>query len=139
MVAPAPYYNPLLAPFKIPYYAWNSSGTLDELGNKIPAWNPGVLVDVQGWDILSSEVLGEHVAGEKFEVFLQVPPDFWPQVQDRFGLAIPSNGMVAPATMFDSNGRVNKGIFEVTGHDIETNGFHGWRPGNIILLKLVEG
>lgn len=146
MVAPlspeyqSPWTPPWPTPYQIPWWQFSGDPSVDdELGNTLANWNPLVQTNVQGWDLLTSEELGEHAAQEKFEVFLMVQPDFWPAIRDRFGLPIPDNGMIMPTSMFATDGSVALGIFEVVGHDIENYGFHRWHPANIILLKRVEG
>lgn len=136
-----PWHAPIPTPFTIPYFSYNGvPNTVDpETGNTIKTWANSVLIAVQGWDILTSETLGEHTAEERYEGFLMTPPEFWPTIEDRFGLPIPSNQMIAPTTMFAPDGSPNDGIFEVIGHDIEDMGFTNWHPGNINLLKRVEG
>lgn len=127
-------------PYPVPWFAYqgNASDT-SELGNVLPSWADSVLKSVQGWDLLSAEELAEHVTEEKFEAFLLCPPDFWPAIQDRVGLPLPSNGMTAPTTMFNPDGSLAEGIFDVVGHDIEDSNFMAWRPGNVIQLKRAEG
>lgn len=141
MVTQTPWQAPIPTPYQIPYYSYDGSpNTTDpETGNTVRTWAPAKMVSVQQWDILSSEELGEHAQAEHYEGFLMTPPEFWPAINDRFGLPIPSNQMVAPTTMFDANGAVNPGIFEVVGHDIEDSNSAAWRPGNITLIKRVEG
>lgn len=136
----APWQAYMATPYQIPYFVWagDPRNVDPRTGNMVEVWNDPVPQWVQGWDLLTSEVLPGMQAEEKFQVFLMVPPDFWPQIRDRFGLPIPANQMTMPAAMFSTDGAVAPGIFEVVGHDIEAFGFTNWRPGNIILLKLVE-
>ena len=127
-------------PYQIPWFQYQGTAAVtDELGNTSETWADYVSKAVVGWDILSSETQGEHMAEERYEAFLITSPDFWPAVRDRFGLPIPSNNMISPSTMFDDKGSPNAGIFEVVGHDVENASFMLWQPGNIILLKRAEG
>ncbi len=112
---------------------------IDATGNMSQVWVDPVPKAVQGWDILTSEVLPAHQVEEKFQMYLMVPPTFWPTIRDRFSIPVPQNGMQAPTEMFDSSGAVSAGIFEVVGHDIENHGFTGWALGNIILCREVFG
>lgn len=123
----------------MPYFKWDPTGTKDELGNTKPKWLDAQMIPVQGWDMITSEQLAEHEAEQKFDAYLMLPVDVWMGIQDRVGLPLPINGMVAPATMFDNQSHENKGIFEVVGNDIESFGPQRWTPGNVVLLKLVEG
>lgn len=125
-------------PYQVPYFAWmgDPDNTDSRTGNIVEIWAPPVLKWVQGWDILTSEILAASEAEQKFTMFLMVPPDFWPGIRDRFGFPIPPNQMVTPTMMFDPVKKgVLPGIFEVTGHDVESYGMTGWQPGNIVLLK----
>ncbi len=136
----SPYAAPWPTPFSIPWWQYTGDpSVVDEGGNQIDTWADTDMVDVQGWDMLTSEELAEHAAKEKFEVFLMTQPEFWPGIRDRFGLPIPDNQMILPTTMLKPDGGVAIGVFEVAGHDIESFGFHRWHPANIILLKRVEG
>ena len=123
-------------PYSIPYYAWTGSpsNVNPETGNQYQTWADPVMVDVQGWDIYDSAKLPHAQREIKIDMYLMVPPTFWPGINDRFGIPLAQNGLVAPMTMFSEDGDINVGIFEVTGHDIETFGFANWAPGNVILL-----
>jgi hypothetical protein len=127
-------------PYQIPWFAWAGGPNVvdPQTGNQVEVWADPVPKWVQGWDLLTSEVLPGMQTEEKFQMFLEVPPDFWPQIRDRFGLPIPANGMTLPTQMFDDSGAIMPGVVEVVGHDIEAFGFNNWRPGNIVLLKMVE-
>lgn len=135
-----PWQAPFPTPFSIPWFAYTGSDTVtDELGNAVKTWAAPVLKDVHGWDILTSEKLGSHATEERFEAFLETQVDFWPGIQDRIGLPLPTNGNTMPTDMFDPDGSLAEGIFDVVGHDIENASFTQWTPGNIILLKRAEG
>jgi len=140
-VSYTPWQAPFPAPFTIPWYEYTGNGTVkDELGNFIKTWAEPVLKDVHGWDILTSEKLsGDHLTEERFEAFLETQVDFWPGILDRVGLPLPTNGNTMPTDMFNANGSLAEGIFDVVGHDIENASFTQWTPGNIILLKRAEG
>jgi hypothetical protein len=125
-------------PFSLPWYKFHAVAK-DELGNDVPKWDDAQWIPVQGWDMMTSEKLAEHEAEEDFDAFVLTPAEFWLGIQDRVGLPLPENGMSAPATVLDVNGNLNKGIFEVIGHDIESYGPQLWTPGNVSLLKVVEG
>jgi hypothetical protein len=134
----SPWQAPFPAPYLMPYFKFEANGK-DELGNPKPEWLPAQMIPVQGWDMLTSEKLAEHEAEEDFDAFLLTPVDTWLGIQDRVGLPLPENGMVTPATILDTAGNLNKGIFDVVGHDVEAYGPQMWTPGNVTLLKLVEG
>ena len=141
MVMPQPVWQAgFPEPYPIPYFKWSGDPSVvdSRTGNQLETWNDPVPQWVQGWDLMTSEVLPAFEVEEKFSTYLMVGPDFWPDVRDRFGLPVPSNGMTLPTTMFQSSGAIELGIFEVVGHDIEVFGMTNWRPGNIILLKMVE-
>ena len=107
-------------PYAVTWLAYTGQDSVtDELGNTVPAYAAPVTRQVQGWDLLSMETLDGHVAEEHLECFLMTPPDFIPGIKDR---------VVLPA-----------GTFEVTGHDLEAASPSQWAPGNIIILKKVEG
>jgi hypothetical protein len=127
-------------PYQVPYFAWTGTPSVvdPQTGNMLETWAAPVLQWVQGWDIITSEILPAMAAEQKFSMYLMVPPNVWPNIRDRFGFPIPTNQMVTPATMFATSGAPATGIFEVIGHDIEGNGFTTWQPGNIVLLKDLE-
>ncbi len=127
-------------PYKVPWFKWlGSPDNIDtKTGNMVEIWAEPVDQWVQGWDILTSEILPAMQTEEKFSMFLMTPPDCWPKIRDRFGFPIVSNDMTIPTTLFDETGAVSTGIFEVVGHDIEVNGMTTWQPGNIVLLKDLE-
>lgn len=135
-----PWQAPFPAPFPIPWFEYTgTTETLDELGNAVRTWADPVIKNVHGWDILTSEKLGEHLTEERFEAFLETQQDFWPGIMDRIGLPLPTNGSVAPVAMFNPDGTLSEGVFDVVGHDIEDSSFTQWTPGNIVLLKRAEG
>lgn len=135
----APWQPPLPAPYLLPYFKFDATAK-DELGNDVPKWLASQLIAAQGWDMITSEKLAEAEAEEDFDAFLLTPVDIWLQLQDRVALPLPENGMIAPTTLFAQDGVTpNKGIFVVVGHDIESYGPQMWTPGNVTLLKLVEG
>lgn len=141
MVMPMPIWQAQFpTPYPIPYFKWSGDPSVVDprTGNQLETWSNPVTQWVQGWDMLTSETLTAFEVEQKFSVYLMVSPDFWPGIRDRFGLPIPDNSMTLPTTMFQSNGAIQPGVFEVVGHDIEVFGMSGWRPGNIILLKVVE-
>ncbi|MGO8767970.1 hypothetical protein [Mycobacterium sp.] len=131
---------PIPTPYQVPHWVWaGSPDNIDtKTGNHVEIWNSPVLQPVQGWDILDSVVLPAMQREEKYSMFLMVPPDFWPNIRDRFGFPIPSNESTFPTTMFQPSGRVSPGVFEVVGFDLESNGMTGFRPGNIVLLRDLE-
>jgi hypothetical protein len=135
----APWTAPFPAPFTLPWFAIDPTGTPDELGNREPKWLDAQSVPVQGWDMLTSEQLAEHETQQVFDAFLMTPPEVWMGIRDRVGLPLPENGFVAPTTILDDNGAVRVGIFDVTGHDMETYGPQQWTPGNVMLVKRVDG
>lgn len=135
-----PWQAPFPTPFTIPWFEYTGTADVtDELGNAVKTWAEPVMQDVHGWDILTSEKLGEHVTEERFEAFLETQVDFWPGIMDRVGLPLPTNGMATPTAMLNADGTLAEGIFDVVGHDIENASFTQWTPGNIILIKRAEG
>jgi hypothetical protein len=124
-------------PYRLPYYVFTGGpGNVDpNTGNAVETWADAVPQPVQGWDIFDSAVLTGAERETKFSMYLMVPPTFWPNIRDRFGVPTVINGLRPPTTMFTPEGNISQGIFEVAGHDIETYGFANWAPGNVILLK----
>jgi hypothetical protein len=106
------------APYLVDWFAFSSTG-IDELGNAVQSWSSPVQIAVQGWDITSMVTQDGHIKEEHLEGFLMCPPDFSPSIKDRI--------------------RLPEGLFEITGRDIEIHGFDRWQPGNIFILKRVEG
>jgi hypothetical protein len=135
----APWQAPIPAPYSLPFFKYDSTAK-DELGNDKPEWLAAQMIPVQGWDMMTSEKLAEAAAEEDFDAFLLTPVDTWLALRDRVALPLPENGMTAPTTFYASDGvTLNSGIFVVVGHDIESYGPQFWTPGNVTLLKLVEG
>lgn len=127
-------------PHTVAWWPWAGMQTItDEAGNTVHKWGNPQMVGVQGWDIYSSEVLTEHFDGEQYQVFLMTPPEFWPDIKDRFGLPGPNTGNTVPTSMINLDGSLAPGVYEVVGHDVENASMSGWQPGNIILLKVVVG
>ena len=95
---------------------------MDELGNEIESWaETPTSVAVQGWQDSVVESLEDNRAqGVISEVALNAPPDWIPSIRDR--VALPS-----------------KGTYEVIAIDLQGKGFHGWKPGNLVMLKSVKG
>lgn len=132
---PIPVWFP--TPYTIQYFAWTGTPAVKDpnTGNMLETWADPVDQAVQGWDIFDSAKLPGAEREVEFSMYLMVPPFFWPNVRDRFGFPLPANGMLCPTTMLNEDSSPAAGIFEVTGHDIETFGFANWAPGNVILLK----
>lgn len=108
------------APYTVDHYAYIGGGE-DELGNKVDAWSERATKRAaQGFSAIDTEKLGPNAQGEIAEISLDLPPDWLPGIHDRIGLP-------------DGN------LYEVTGFDLQGNGFHGWKPGNIVLLKRATG
>jgi hypothetical protein len=125
-------------PYQLPYFAFTGSPEVVDpnTGNALETWATFVAQPVQGWDIFDSAKLPAAEREIEYSMYLMVPPDFWPNIRDRFGVPTVNNELQPPTTMFAADGfTLNTGIFEVTGHDIETYGFANWAPGNVILLK----
>lgn len=135
-----PWQNTLPTPYGVPFWKYNPSPAFgqDELGNNSGTFDDVVLQPVQGWDSHTTEAPGD-VTSERFDVMLRAPTDFWPKINDRIGLPIPDNDMVLPGTMFNPDGSVSIGVFEVVGHIMEGDAFHRWRLTNLILLKRLSG
>ncbi len=95
--------------------------TVDELGNETESWSETATSKaVQGWEDTNAEKLGPNATGEISDVVLSVPPDWTPGMRDRIELP-------------------GRGIYEVTGFSLQCNGFHGWQPGNLVMLKRAQG
>lgn len=108
------------APYTVSHYAYTGAGT-DELGNQVDSWSAApVKRAAQGFSAIDTEKLGPNAQGEIAEVTLELPPDWLPGIHDR--IALP-DGVV----------------YEVVGFDLQGNGFHQWKPGNIVLLKKAMG
>jgi hypothetical protein len=117
---------------KVDHYPWSADGT-DELGNVVNGWaETPTTVDVYGYTVASTERLssigsgssaltpGEvNAAGEKFDAAITSPPNWVPSIRDRVGLG--------------------GDVYEVTSLRLQCTGFHGWSPGNVVLLRRVEG
>lgn len=122
-------------PFVVDHYPYTGSRTLtivnedeeevvvdnlDELGNEIASWaDEATKVAVQGWQTVAREKLGMSEQGVIADVAMSVPPTFTPGFRDRIGLP--------------------DGLYEVIEVVLQCNGFHGWSPGNVVLLKRVSG
>lgn len=106
-------------PFTVQHYAYIGGDNVDELGNEVEAWDDPKTVAVQGWQVIAKEKLGPSAQGEIADTALSVPPDFIPNIRDRIGLP--------------------DGIYEVVELDMQSNGFHGWTPGNVVMLKKATG
>lgn len=109
------------APHPVAHYAYTGSDTVtDELGNMVDSWSATPTQRlVQGWRSVDSERLGNSAQGEVFDVMMSLPNGWLPGIHDRFELP--------------------DGLYEVTGFRVQDNGFHGWRPGNVVLLKRATG
>lgn len=108
-------------PFTVDYYPYlGGPDHVDELGNEVEGWaeKPEV-VAVQGWQMIAKEQLGPSAQGQIADTALSVPATFTPDIRDRIGLP--------------------DGIYEVVELDMQSNGFHGWTPGNIVMLKKATG
>ena len=116
------------APFTVDYYRYLGAvpttifldETVDELGNEIESWaDTPEVVAVQGWQVIAKEKLGVSATGLIADTALSAPASFVPGIRDRIGLP--------------------DGIYEVVELDMQANGFHGWKPGNVIMLKKATG
>lgn len=114
----------------VDHYPWSADGK-DELGNTVSSWpETPTPVKVYGYTVATTERLagqgvsalspGEIAAtGETFDASITTPPGWVPAIRDRVGLA--------------------DGIYEVVAHRLQCTGFHGWEPGNVVLLRRTEG
>lgn len=135
----APWMNPLPTPYTVHYWKYNGDPNVkDEIGNVQGTFEDMAPLDVQGWDSNTKEAPGD-VTSEEFDIILRTATDFWPSIADRMGLPIPDNGMTPPGTMFDDDGKLSVGVFEVVGHIMEGEGFHRWKLTNMTLLKRLSG
>lgn len=110
------------------HYPWSPS-TEDELGNPIDTWaETPTEVKVFGWSIGIVESLAGNVTAsgsawrataEMFDAQVSAPVTWEPGLRDRVAL--------------------QGDLFEVTSVRKQDSGFHGWQPGNVVLLKRVEG
>lgn len=108
-------------PFTVQHYEYiGGPDTLDELGNEVEDWADPKPVAVQGWQKIAKEKLGPSAQGEIADTAMSVPVTFSPNIRDRIGLP-------------------DDGIYEVVELDMQSNGFHGWRPGNVVMLKRATG
>jgi hypothetical protein len=105
----------------VDHYAYvGSESSTDELGNVVDAWaSTPTARAAQSWQSVDREKLGNFAQGEIFDVSLSLPPDWVPALHDRIGLP--------------------DGVYEVVGFRMQDKGFHGWQPGNIVLLKRTTG
>ena len=108
-------------PFTVKHYKYlGGPGNVDELGNEVESWSATPKsVAVQGWQVIAKEKLGLSASGEIADTALSAPASFVPGIRDRIGLP--------------------EGIYEVVELDMQSNGFHGWAPGNVIMLKRATG
>lgn len=107
-------------PYTVDHYPWSTEAD-DELGNAEAKWpaNPTVTA-VHGYTINIVERLGDSAAGEMFDATVSAPADWLVTVRDR--VALP-DGL----------------LYEVVGVRLQDGGFHGWKPGSVVLLKRLEG
>lgn len=113
-----PWTVPFTAPFTVKWLRFNGS-QVDELGNTVPSWADPVERSAVGWTRASKEDEGAgHEAEEGIDIKLMTVPSFVPYIKDRI--------------MLDDS------LFEVVGSDTSI-GFHRWAPGNVVLLRRVEG
>lgn len=136
----APWIPPLPTPYIAIYWKFNGARSfgVDEIGNINGTFEDPVNLPVQGWDSETHEATGD-VTSEDFDIMLRTATDFWPGIRDRIGLPIPDNGMSAPGTMFEPDGSLSVGVFEVIGHVMEGEGFHRWKLSNLTKLKRLSG
>lgn len=106
------------ARFEVAHHAYIGN-QLDELGNVIDAWAEPETRAAQGWRSIDREKLGNSAQGEIADAMLSLPSDWIPALHDRIGLP--------------------DGVYEVTGFRMQDTGFHGWQPGNVVLLKKATG
>ena len=108
-------------PFTVDWYEYlGGPDHVDELGNEIQGWaEVPEVVAVQGWQIIAKEKLGMSATGEIADTALSAPASFVPGIRDRIGLP--------------------DGIYDVVELDMQSTGFHGWTPGNVIMLKKATG
>jgi len=112
-------------PYTVDWFPYTGGPeTVDELGNETESWSEtATSKPVQGWEYNNTDRLTSNVRGEIgaiSEVVLSVPPDWTPGMRDRVELP-------------------DQGIYEVTGISLQCNGFHGWQPGNLVMLKRAQG
>lgn len=107
-------------PFTVNHYPYTGGSAVDELGNEVESWaaTPTV-VPVQGWQLIAKEKLGLSAQGEIADTALSAPSSFKPGIRDRIGLP--------------------DGVYEVVEMDVQESGFHGWKPGIVIMLKKATG
>lgn len=105
------------APVSVNWLQYNGSG-VDELGNAAPSWADPVERLVIGWYSASAENIEWHESQVVYDIKMFTPPSFLPQSQDRI--------------LLEGN------MFEVVGSGVGV-GFHGWSPGNVVLLRRVDG
>lgn len=109
------------ARYTVDHYAYLGDSTVtDELGNVVDAWSETPKKRAaQGWQSVDREKLGDNAQGEIFDVSLSLPPAWTPAIHDRIGLP--------------------DGVYEVVAFRMQDKGFHGWAPGNVVLLKKSTG
>ena len=106
-------------PYTVDHYPWSSDET-DELGNAVDGWTDDPTpVPVYSFSVGTTETLAESAAGETYDATVCAPPAWIPGIRDRVGLP--------------------DGVYEVVAHRLQCNGFHGWQPGNVILLRKAVG
>lgn len=93
----------------------------DDLGNDIETWAEPVDVAVIGWYASMLETLAGHTSRVVSDIDLLIGPDLTVSVRDRFFLP----GTEEP--------------FDVVAVEDYNHGFHQWRPGSVVKLKLVTG
>ena len=109
-------------PYAVDWFPFTGGpSSVDELGNVIESWSAtATSVNIQGWQDSVTERLEYNAQAEISDVVLSAPPGWLPAIRDR--VALPG-----------------KGTYEVIGLNLQCNGFHGWEPGNLVLLKLAKG
>lgn len=112
-----PWTVPFTAPMTVNWLRFNGSQA-DELGNTVPSWADPVDRLAIGFQYVSSENSDGHEAEETVDAKLMTVPSFLPHIRDR--IVVEGN------------------TFDVVGTDGRV-GFHGWTPGNTVLLRRVEG
>lgn len=107
-------------PYTVDHYPW-ASVAVDDLGNAVPSWpETPTAVAVHGYITNIVERLGDSAAGEVFDATVSAPAAWLVTIRDR--VALP-DGL----------------LYEVVGVRLQDSGFHGWKPGSVVLLKRLEG
>ncbi len=113
-------------PHTVGHAVFNGNGE-DGLGNDAESWLPPVNVKVigyqpgRGFQPGQTESNDGHTARVVTDVDLLIPPTLHVSIRDRFTLP----GEVKP--------------YEVVSVEDYNHGFHGWKPGSVVTLKLVTG